>query len=128
MAGLLTAIGLTEIYRLEPDDAFRQGLWIVVGVAALRGDAAPAAPRLPAARVLQVPLRPRRDRAARAAGAAGLGTTVNGARLWVHVGSLQFQPGELAKVLLIVFLAGYLREKREVLAQGRLKDFGPAAR
>ena len=54
-----------------------------------------------------------------------LGTTVNGARLWVHVGSLQFQPGELAKVFLIVFLAGYLREKREVLAQGRLKDFGP---
>ena len=55
----------------------------------------------------------------------GLGTTVNGARLWIHVGSLQFQPGELAKVFLIVFLAGYLREKREVLAQGRLKDFGP---
>ena len=55
----------------------------------------------------------------------GLGTSVNGARLWVHVGSLQFQPGELAKIMLIVFLAGYLREKREVLAQGRLKDFGP---
>ena len=55
----------------------------------------------------------------------GIGATVNGARLWVHVGALQFQPGELAKILLIVFLAGYLREKREVLAQGRLKDFGP---
>jgi cell division protein FtsW (lipid II flippase) len=50
---------------------------------------------------------------------------VNGARLWVRVGSFQFQPGELAKILLIVFLAGYLREKREVLAQGRIKDFGP---
>ena len=55
----------------------------------------------------------------------GIGTTVNGARLWVHVGPLQFQPGEFAKIALIVFLAGYLREKREVLAQGRLKDFGP---
>src|SRR6185503_10983229 len=55
----------------------------------------------------------------------GIGTTVNGARLWVHVGSLQFQPGELAKISLIVFLAAYLREKREVLAQGRLKDLGP---
>ena len=54
-----------------------------------------------------------------------LGRTVNGARLWVHVGPLQFQPGEFAKIVLIVFLAGYLREKREVLAQGRLKDFGP---
>jgi cell division protein FtsW (lipid II flippase) len=54
-----------------------------------------------------------------------IGQTVNGARLWIHFGGLQFQPGELAKVMLIVFLAGYLREKREVLAQGRLKDFGP---
>jgi cell division protein FtsW (lipid II flippase) len=55
----------------------------------------------------------------------GFGTTVNGARLWVHVGPLQFQPGELAKLALIVFLAGYLREKREVIAQGRVKDLGP---
>jgi cell division protein FtsW (lipid II flippase) len=55
----------------------------------------------------------------------GIGETINGARLWVQVGGLQFQPGELAKILLIVFLAGYLRAKREVLAQGRLKDLGP---
>ena len=55
----------------------------------------------------------------------GLGQRVNGVRLWVHVGALQFQPGEIAKVFLVLFLAGYLREKREVLAQGRLKDFGP---
>jgi cell division protein FtsW (lipid II flippase) len=54
-----------------------------------------------------------------------VGTEVNGARLWVRAGPFQFQPGELAKILLIVFLAGYLREKREVLAQGRPKDFGP---
>jgi cell division protein FtsW (lipid II flippase) len=53
------------------------------------------------------------------------GLTVNGARLWVHIGSLRFQPGELAKIMLIVFLAGYMREKREVLAQGRPKDWGP---
>ena len=33
MAGLLTAIGVTEIYRLGNDDAFKQGLWIVIGVA-----------------------------------------------------------------------------------------------
>jgi cell division protein FtsW (lipid II flippase) len=55
----------------------------------------------------------------------GLGLEVNGVRLWVEVGPLQFQPGELAKIMLVVFLAGYLRDKREVLAQGRLKDFGP---
>ncbi len=125
MAGLLTGVGLTEIYRLDENDAFKQGLWIVIGLAAfaatltlLRGDfrrlesykylfglSAIALLLLPA-----VPL---------------LGKTVNGARLWVHVGPLHFQPGELAKILLIVFLAGYLREKREVLAQFRLKDLGP---
>jgi cell division protein FtsW (lipid II flippase) len=55
----------------------------------------------------------------------GIGQTVNGARLWVHAGGLQFQPGELGKIALIVFLAAYLREKREVLAAGRLKDWGP---
>ena len=55
----------------------------------------------------------------------GIGQTINGARLWVKVGSFQFQPGELAKIFLIIFLAGYLRDKREVLAQGRIKDFGP---
>jgi cell division protein FtsW (lipid II flippase) len=55
----------------------------------------------------------------------GIGQTINGARLWVKIGAFQFQPGELAKIFLIVFLAGYLRDKREVLAQGRLKDFGP---
>jgi cell division protein FtsW (lipid II flippase) len=43
----------------------------------------------------------------------------------VHFGALRFQPGELAKIALIIFLAGYMREKREVLAQGRLKDWGP---
>ncbi len=55
----------------------------------------------------------------------GLGETVNGARLWVKLGPLHFQPGEFSKIFLIVFLAAYLREKREVLAQARPKDLGP---
>ena len=125
MAGLLTAIGLTEIYRLGPTDAFKQGLWIVIGVAlfaaaliGLRRDYRVLESYkylfgLGAIVLLFLPRLP------------GIGTTVNGARLWVHIGSLQFQPGELAKIFLIVFLAAYLREKREVLAQGRLKDLGP---
>jgi cell division protein FtsW (lipid II flippase) len=125
MAALLTAIGVTEIYRLNPDDAFRQGLWIVVAVGAfsatllaLRRDYRRLESYkylfgLTAVGLLVLPALP------------VIGRTVNGARLWVHVGPLQFQPGELAKIMLIVFLAGYLREKREVLAQGRLKDFGP---
>jgi cell division protein FtsW (lipid II flippase) len=125
MVGLFTAIGLTEIYRLEPDDARRQATWIVVGVVLfavtlwvlrydyrvlesykyLFGVGAIALLVLPALPII--------------------GEEINGARLWIKVGSFQFQPGELAKICLIIFLAGYLREKREVLTQGRLKDFGP---
>jgi hypothetical protein len=37
MAGLLTAVGVTEIYRLHSADAFRQGLWIVIALAAFAG-------------------------------------------------------------------------------------------
>ena len=71
MAALLTAVGLTEIYRLNPDDAFRQALWVVIGVALFAARADLAAPRLPRARGLQVPLRRRRDRAAAPAAAPG---------------------------------------------------------
>ena len=125
MAALLTAFGVTEIYRLEPDNAFRQGLWVVIGVAAfsltlilLRHDYRRLESYkylfgLAAIGLLMLPALP------------VIGRPVNGARLWVEAGGVRFQPGELAKVMLIVFLAGYLREKREVLAQGRLKDFGP---
>jgi cell division protein FtsW (lipid II flippase) len=125
ITGLLTAIGLTEIYRLGPGDAFKQGLWVVIGVAAfaltliaLRRDYRVLESYkylfgIGAIALLFLPRLP------------GIGETINGARLWIHVGGLQLQPGELAKICLIVFLAGYLREKREVLAQGRLKDLGP---
>ena len=125
MAALLTAIGVTEIYRLGPSDALRQGLWIVIGVAAfgatlfwLHTDYR-ALERykyvfgVTALGLLCLPAVP------------GIGETINGSRLWIHFGSLQFQPGELGKIALIVFLAAYLRERREVLAQGRLKDWGP---
>jgi cell division protein FtsW (lipid II flippase) len=125
MAALLTAIGVTEIYRLGPGDALRQSLWIVIGVGAfgatlfwLHNDYR-ALERykyvfgVTAIFLLFLPLAP------------GIGETINGSRLWIHFAGLQFQPGELGKIALIVFLAAYLREKREVLAQGRLKDWGP---
>jgi cell division protein FtsW (lipid II flippase) len=125
IAGLLAAIGLTEIYRLQPDDAFKQGVWIVVAVALFaltlfllrydyrRLESYKYIFGLTAIALLLLPILPL------------IGLTVNGARLWVHFGALRFQPGELAKIALIIFLAGYMREKREVLAQGRLKDWGP---
>ena len=123
MAGAADGDGLTEIYRLDrrrlPPGPLDRGR----GDRARR-DAAPSPRGLPAARATSTSSASARSccRCCRAA----RGRPVRERRaLWVHVGSLQFQPGELAKIVLIVFLAGYLREKREVLAQGRLKDFGP---
>jgi cell division protein FtsW (lipid II flippase) len=45
-----------------------------------------------------------------------IGTDINGARIWIHVGSLSFQPGEVAKVMLVLFFAGYLVLHRDALA------------
>lgn len=47
-----------------------------------------------------------------------IGQERGGARLWVKLGSLNFQPGEAAKVLLVIFFAAYLVEKRELLSLG----------
>jgi len=125
ITALLTAIGVTVIYRLGEDDAGRQALWVVIGVGVfaltlltLRRDYRVLENYkylfgIGSIALLALPALP------------GIGKTINGARLWVDVGPVQFQPGELAKVFLIVFLAGYLRDKREVLAQFRIKDFGP---
>lgn len=45
----------------------------------------------------------------------GLGLNIYGARLWIHFGSLQFQPVEIAKLALCIFFASYFAEKRELL-------------
>jgi cell division protein FtsW (lipid II flippase) len=117
LGGLLCAIGLTEIYRIDPDLAFRQGLWVVVGVAVFAAlvlflrdyralDNVKYILGLSAIALLMLPALP------------GIGRTINGATLWVDIGPFVFQPGELAKVLIVVFLAGYLRDNREMLSYG----------
>jgi cell division protein FtsW (lipid II flippase) len=45
-----------------------------------------------------------------------IGKEINGARIWIHLGPLSFQPGEVAKVLLVVAFAGYLVLHRDALA------------
>ncbi len=53
--------------------------------------------------------------------APGIGQSINGARLWVGIGPLNFEPNEIAKVLLVAFFAAYLADKRELLTQGRIR-------
>jgi cell division protein FtsW (lipid II flippase) len=52
------------------------------------------------------------------------GTEINGARLWLSIGPVTFQPGEAIKIVLVVFIAGYLAEKRALLA-GANRRIGP---
>jgi cell division protein FtsW (lipid II flippase) len=65
----------------------------------------------------------------------GLGANVNGAPIWIRVAGMSFQPGEFAKVCLVIFFAGYLVVKRDVLTLAgrrflgldlpRARDLGP---
>jgi cell division protein FtsW len=50
-----------------------------------------------------------------------IGYEVNGARLWIDLGPVSVQPGELIKITLVVFLAGYLAETRTLLTSARLR-------
>ena len=125
VAALITAIGLTFVYRVDPADARKQIVWVAIGVGVfaavlllLRFDYRVLERYkyifgVSAVALLMLPSVPH------------LGARINGAKLWVHLGPIQFQPGEIAKIFLVVFLAGYLRDKRESLAVGRMKDLGP---
>lgn len=65
----------------------------------------------------------------------GLGTETFGARVWITIGSMSIQPGELVKITLAIFFAGYLVQNRDKLAIAgskflgvqlpRLRDLGP---
>ncbi|HZX06595.1 FtsW/RodA/SpoVE family cell cycle protein [Kribbella sp.] len=65
----------------------------------------------------------------------GLGVNLNGARIWIRLAGMSFQPGEFAKICLVIFFAGYLVVKRDVLTLAghrflgldlpRARDLGP---
>jgi cell division protein FtsW (lipid II flippase) len=112
--GVLTAIGLVELDRISPELAADQALWVAVGGAVFVG----VLVALPDHRVLE------RYRYLIGLTGVGLlvitmifGTRINGARLWIEIGGGQtLQLGEFAKILIVIFLAAYLRDKRELLA------------
>jgi cell division protein FtsW (lipid II flippase) len=134
IAVLLNGIGYVFIARLEPRLANKQAAWTAVGIVAYgatlgiirnvrRLEHYRYTLALLGTVLLLAPLAP------------GIGTNINGSRIWVRLGPLSFQPGELAKLSLAVFFASYLVEKRELLAgvrgkRGRLslpdlRHFGP---
>ena len=127
IVAVLASVGLVELYRIQESFAIKQAGWFALGlvffcltIVFLRDY-----------RTLE------RYRYTIAAGSIGLlllprlaGQATNGAYLAIHVGSFSFQPAEFAKIGVIIFLASYLRDVREVLVQGRLprislKHMGP---
>jgi cell division protein FtsW (lipid II flippase) len=136
LAAALASVGIVEIYRINPTLARDQAQWLVLGLVlfaitviayrdgrylrlenyryliAIAGVGSLLLPRLP-----------------------GIGGQQYGIYLAVHVGSLSFQPAEFGKIAIVIFLASYLRDNRQVLVTaGRrilgvtippMKQFGP---
>lgn len=131
---VLACFGLVMIYRIDEKLAREQAQWFVIGL----GLFAATIILLRDYRVLE---RYRYTVAALGIGMLllprlpGIGSQVNGAYLGVRLGPLTFQPAEFAKIAIIVFLASYLRDTRQLLVIGArrfagvtippLKHFGP---
>jgi peptidoglycan glycosyltransferase len=122
-AALLHGLGFVLIARLENRWADLQTIWSLVGVGAFiatllilerTGDLRRWQWTSLAAGVglLLLPMVP------------GLGFTSGGARIWVSVGPVNFQPGEFAKILLAVFFAAYLAERRTLIVQSERRFLG----
>lgn len=114
IVGTITALGMVTLYRINPVLAREQVLWIAVATAVFVG----VLVLIPDHHVLE------QYRYIFGLTAVGLllatavfGTDISGAKLWIRLpGGQTVQPSELTKIVLVVFLAGYLRDKRELLA------------
>ncbi|MHB1138795.1 MAG: FtsW/RodA/SpoVE family cell cycle protein [Microthrixaceae bacterium] len=114
LAALLNGLGYVFIARLDDDLAALQASWTAVGVLGYVGTLVIVRDvrllqryrytfGLVGVLLLVMPLLP------------GIGRNINGSRIWVSLGPVGFQPGELAKIALAVFFAGYLVDRRELL-------------
>lgn len=135
LAAVLNSLGLAAIYRLSPEKLGpTQVTWTLLGIGCFVATLLLVRDYTALARykyilgfigvgLLLLPMTP-------------LGVTVNGARLWVGFGeTFRFQPGELAKVCLVIFFAAYLADRKELLAIASrrlaglhfpdIKHFGP---
>lgn len=115
LAATVNMLGLAAVYRLSPEELGpAQVTWTGFGIALFIGTLLGVRDYKVLASykyvlgfigvgLLLLPLTP-------------FGRVINGARLWVEVGNFSFQPGELAKVCLVIFFAAYLADRKELLA------------
>ena len=123
LAAVLACFGLVVIYRLDPEKAIRQAGWFAFGLVLFTLTIV----FLKDFRVLE-----RYRYTIAAAGLAllllprvpGIGQQVNGAYLGVGIGPFAFQPAEFGKLAIVIFLAAYLRDNRQLLVQGARRFAG----
>ena len=124
LVAVLACFGLVELYRIDESLAQQQGTWFVIGIGAfaatifalrkdyrvlrdyrnllaLTGVILLLAPRLP-----------------------GISNPENGAYLSIVLGPIRFQPTEVAKLCLVLYLASYLADNRQLLVQEAKGPFG----
>jgi peptidoglycan glycosyltransferase len=120
LAALLHGIGFVMITRLDDELAGLQATWSLVAIGAFVATLLVVQRATDLARyswlfffggafLLLLPLAP------------GLGSNINGARIWVSLGPVNFQPGEFAKIALAIFFASYLADRRELIAASTWK-------
>lgn len=111
----LSGIGIAFVTRLAPTLAVSQVLWLFLGIALM---------------IVTLLVVRNIDKLSRykytfmIAGIAlllspmipGLGKEILGSRIWLSIGSFSFQPGEIAKICIVIFLASYLAQNREMLS------------
>jgi cell division protein FtsW (lipid II flippase) len=137
---VLGGLGLAMLFRIMVDRGHReiatnQAIWLAIGLAVFvavlfiirdirRLDAYTYTIGLAGLVLLLLPIVPD-------VGSFG-GFDTNGAQLWFRMGPLTFQPAEFGRLLIVIFLASYLSQKRELLSAGvgrfglpRAKDLGP---
>ena len=123
LVATLASFGVVMIYRIDEELAREQAQWFVMGlvvfaatITLLRDYRALERYRYTIALggllLLVLPRVP------------GLGAQVNGAYLGIDLGPISFQPAELAKIAIVIFLASYLRDTRHVLVEGGRRVLG----
>lgn len=120
---LLSGIGIAFVTRLAPKLAVSQVTWLFLSVAAM---------------ILILALVPSIEALSQYKFTMGIigvallllpmliGSSRGGSKLWIIIGPLSFQPGELAKILIVLFLASYLAENREMLSASAI-HVGPVS-
>ena len=121
LAALLTGIGLTTILRLKPNLFLLQAMWIGIGLVGF---------------LIAAFIGRRLEQIAKfkyVCGFIGIsllltailfGTDIGGNKNWVILGPVRFQPSEFAKLFIVLFLAAYLSERRELLTLAT-RHYGP---